>query len=229
MKLAKKRVEALKSVDATKKYSLKEAVDLVKKNATAKFDETVEMHVHLGVDPKKTDQQVRGVAVLPKGLGKKKTVVVVAKGEKVKDAKDAGADFVGDAEIIDKIAKGWFDFDVLVSTPDMMKDLTKLGKVLGPKGLMPNPKSGTVTFEIARVVKELKAGRVEFKTDDSGNLHTAIGKASFSPEDLAENAQVILNAISAAKPATAKGVYIGSVTLTSTMGPGVHVAHESLT
>ncbi len=226
MKLAKKRAEALKTVDANKKYSLKEAVELVKKNATAKFDETVEMHVHLGTDPKKTDQQVRGVAVLPKGLGKKKTVVVVAKGDKVKEAKDAGADFVGDADIIDKIAKGWFEFDVLVSTPDMMKDLTKLGKTLGPKGLMPNPKSGTVTFEIGRVVKELKAGRVEFKTDDSANLHMAIGKASFSPEDLAENAQVILNAIVAAKPATAKGVFIGSVTLTSTMGPGVHLAHD---
>lgn len=228
MKIAKRRAEALKSLEENKKYSLNEAVSLVKKNANAKFDETVEMHVHLGVDVKKTDQQVRGVAVLPKGLGKKKTVVVVAKGEKVKDAQDAGADFVGDADIIEKISKGWFEFDVLVSTPDMMKDLTKLGKVLGPKGLMPNPKSGTVTFEIGRVVKELKAGRVEFKMDDSGNLHTAIGKASFAPQDLADNAQVILNAISAAKPATAKGIYIGSVTLTSTMGPGIRVAHEAI-
>jgi large subunit ribosomal protein L1 len=226
--LPKRRATIEKSYSREKKYPLKEAVELVKKSATAKFDETVELHVHLGVDPKKTEQQVRGTAVLPKGLGKSKTVVVLAKGDKVNEAKAAGADHVGDADLIEKIGKGWFDFDILVATPDMMKDLTKLGKILGPKGLMPNPKSGTVTFELSRVVKELKAGRVEFKMDDSGNLHTAIGKASFAAGDLAENAQTILNAISSARPATVKGVYIGSVTLSSTMGPGIRVAYESL-
>jgi large subunit ribosomal protein L1 len=182
--------------------------------------------VHLGVDPKKTDQAVRGVVVLPKGLGKKKTVVVIAKGEKAKEATAAGADFAGDADLIEKISKGWLDFDVLVATPDVMKDLTKLGKVLGPKGLMPNPKAGTVTFEVGRAVTELKAGRVEFKMDDSGNLHASVGKASFKPEDLAQNTQTVLNSILAAKPATAKGIYIRSLTLTSTMGAGIKIANE---
>ncbi len=218
----------LKNVDLDKKYPLPEAIDIVKKNALAKFDESVELHLHLGVDPKKTEQQVRGTAVLPKGLGKKKVVVVIAKGEKVQEAKDAGADFAGDSDIIEKISKGWFDFDVLVATPDMMKELTKLGKVLGPKGLMPNPKSGTVTFELGRVVKELKAGRVEFKTDDSGNLHMAVGKASFKAEDLKDNIETILHAVLAAKPVTSKGTYIGSVTLTSTMGLGIRLVSEAL-
>jgi large subunit ribosomal protein L1 len=225
--MGKRQVEMVKNFDLNKKYTVLEAAKIVKKNATAKFDETVELHVKLGVDPKKTDQSVRGTAVLPKGLGKKKTVVVVAKGEKAKEAQAAGADLAGDADVIEKISGGWVDFDVLVATPDMMKDLTKLGKLLGPKGLMPNPKAGTVTFEVGRAVKELKAGRVEFKMDDSANLHTSVGKASFKPEDLVENAQTILNAIQAAKPATAKGVYIRSVTLTSTMGAGVKVVHDA--
>lgn len=216
-----------KNFATAKKYSLLEAAQIVKKNATAKFDETVELHLHLGVDPKKTDQSVRGTAVLPKGLGKKKVVAVIAKGEKVKDAQGAGADFVGDSDLVEKIAKGWTEFDVLVATPDMMKDLSKLGKVLGPKGLMPNPKSGTVTFDVGQAVKELKAGRVEFKMDDSANLHTSVGKASFKPEDIAENAGTILAAIQAAKPATAKGVYIRSVTLTTTMGAGIPVSYQS--
>src|SRR5687767_7390999 len=177
--MGKRFVAIYKNFDRSKRYALAPAIEIVKKSATAKFDETVELHVKLGVDPKKTEQNVRGIAVLPKGLGKKKTVVVVAKGEKAKEAQDNGADFAGDAELIEKISKGWLDFDVLVATPDVMKDLSKLGKLLGPKGLMPNPKSGTVTFEIARAVKELKAGRIEFKMDDSANLHTAIGKASF--------------------------------------------------
>lgn len=215
------------SFEAEKKYSLEEAVEIVKKNATAKFDETVELHVKLGVDPKKTDQNVRGSALLPNGTGKKRTVVVLAKADKIREAQAAGADFAGDAEIIEKIGKGWLDFDVLVATPDLMKDLTKLGKLLGPRGLMPNPKSGTVTFDVGRVVKELKAGRVEFKMDDSGNLHLMIGKASFSPEKLLENAKAVLTAISSAKPPTAKGVYIRSITLTSTMGKGVRVITES--
>lgn len=217
-----------KSFEASKKYTVLEAAQIVKKNATAKFDETVELHLRLGVDPKKTDQNVRGTAVLPKGLGKKKTVVVIAKGEKVKDAQTAGADLVGDSDLIEKISKGWTEFDILVSTPDMMKDLSKLGKVLGPKGLMPNPKSGTVTFDVGQAVKELKAGRVEFKMDDSGNLHASVGKASFKPEDLAENVEAVLTAIQAAKPSTAKGVYIRSVTLTSTMGMGVRLTHQSI-
>ncbi len=224
-----KRFEAIrKSYDRSKRFPLAQAVEIVKKNATAKFDETVELHVKLGVDPKKTEQNVRGIAVLPKGLGKKKTVVVVAKGEKVKEAQDNGADLAGDADVIEKISKGWLDFDVLVATPDVMKDLSKLGKVLGPKGLMPNPKSGTVTFEVGRAVKELKAGRLEFKMDDSANLHTAIGKASFAAGDLVENAQTVLNAVAAAKPATAKGVYVRSATLSSTMGPGVRLVNDAV-
>jgi large subunit ribosomal protein L1 len=225
--MGKRTATILKNFDTAKKYPLAEAIGIVKKNAVAKFDETVELHVKLGVDAKKTDQNVRGTAVLPKGLGKKKTIVVIAKGDKVKEAQAAGADVAGDADVIEKISGGWLDFDVLVATPDMMKDLTKLGKLLGPKGLMPNPKSGTVTFDVGRAVQELKAGRVEFKMDDSGNLHTSVGKASFKPEDLIENAQTVINAITAAKPATAKGVYIRSVTLTSTMGAGVKVVHEA--
>lgn len=226
-KMGKRVRLMLGNFEASKKYALPQAVEIVKKNAVAKFDETVELHVKLGVDPKKTDQSVRGTTVLPKGLGKKKTVVVVAKGDKVKEAQAAGADIVGDNELIDKISKGWTEFDVLVATPDMMKDLSRLGKVLGPKGLMPNPKSGTVTFDVGRAVQELKAGRVEFKMDDSANLHTSVGKASFKAEDLAANAETVLNAIAAAKPPSAKGIYIRSVTLTSTMGAGVRVAHEA--
>jgi len=226
--MKKREKEFVKNFDINKRYSLSEACAIVKKNATAKFDETVELHVRLGVDPKKTDQSVRGTSVLPKGLGKKKVVVVIAKGEKQKEATAAGADFTGDADLIEKISKGWAEFDVLVATPDVMKDLSKLGKVLGPKGLMPNPKSGTVTLDVAKAVKELKAGRVEFKMDDSANLHSSIGKASFAPEDIAENARTVINAIQSARPATAKGVYIRSITLTSTMGAGVRIAHEAL-
>jgi large subunit ribosomal protein L1 len=226
--MGKRAKEMAKNFELEKKYALAEAAAIVKKNATAKFDETVELHMHLGVDAKKTEQNVRGSTVLPKGLGKKKIVVVIAKGDKQKEAQTSGADFVGEADLIEKISKGWMDFDVLVATPDVMKDLTKLGKVLGPRGLMPNPKSGTVTFEVGRVVKELKAGRIEFKIDDSGNVHTSIGKASFSPADLTENAQAVFQAVLAAKPATAKGIYVQSLTLSSTMGMGVRVAHEVL-
>lgn len=228
MKMPKRRQTMTKNSEPGKRYGLDEALEIVKRNATAKFDESVELHVHLGVNPKKTDQQVRGIAVLPKGLGKKKTVVVVAKGQKAKEASDAGADVVGDSDVIDKISKGWFDFDVIVATPDVMKDLTKLGKVLGPKGLMPNPKAGTVTFDVKKAVTELKAGRVEFKLDDSANVHAAIGKASFQVKDLADNVKTVLHAINAAKPSSAKGIYIHSVNVTSTMGLGVRLAHESL-
>jgi large subunit ribosomal protein L1 len=216
-----------KLVESGKKYSLEEAASLVKKVSPAKFDETVEIHVQLGVDPKKSDQNVRGIVTMPHGTGKTKKVIVIAKGEKVKEAEAAGADEAGDAEIIEKIGKGWLGFDVLVATPDAMKDLTKLAKFLGPRGLMPNPKAGTVTFDIARTVKELKAGRVEFKMDQYGVIHTALAKVSFPEKNIAENAKTFLLAIQAAKPATAKGVYMKSITLSSTMGPGIPVASDA--
>ncbi len=216
-------LEKEKVHDRTKFYSIADAAAVVKKTATAKFDETIEIHVKLGVDPKQSDQNVRGTVVLPHGTGATKRVVVVAKGEKVKDAQEAGADLAGDADVIEKISKGWLDFDVLVATPDAMKDLSKLGKVLGPKGLMPNPKAGTVTFEIGRTVKELKAGRIEFKLDPTGITHAAIAKASFTPEKIAENVKAFLHAIQTARPAAAKGQYMQSVTVASTMGPGIRL------
>ncbi len=221
-------MEVEKLVDRTKKYTLAEAVALVKKTAKAKFDETVEIHIRLNVDPKKSEQSVRGTVVMPHGLGKTKRVVVVAKGEKQREAKEAGADEAGDAELIEKLSKGWLEFDVLVATPDAMKDLTKLGKVLGPKGLMPNPKSGTVTFEVARAVKELKAGRVEYKVDEYGIIHSILGKVSFPEKNLQANAQALIDAVLAAKPATVKGGYVRSVSLSSTMGPGIPVQNEGL-
>lgn len=218
-----KKLEADKVFDRAKVYTVADAAAVVKKTATAKFDETIEVHVKLGVDPKQSDQNVRGTVVLPHGSGQTKRVVVVAKGEKLKEAQAAGADLAGDADVIEKIGKGWLDFDVLVATPDAMKDLTKLGKVLGPKGLMPNPKAGTVTFEIGKAVKELKAGRVEFKLDPTAITHIPLGKASFSPDQIAANTKAVLNAILHAKPAAAKGTYMQSVTLCSTMGPGIKI------
>jgi len=225
--MSRRTEELSKKVDVTKRYPLAEALALVKSVANAKFDETVEIHVRLGVDASKGDQKVRGTVSLPHGTGKSKRVVVVAKGEKVKEAQAAGADEAGDADVIEKISKGWLDFDVLGCTPDAMKDLTKLAKVLGPKGLMPNPKSGTVTFDVTRTVKELKAGRIEFKMDDYGIIHSILGKKSFDAEKLVANAQTFLDAVNHAKPATAKGTYIKTVTVTSTMGPGVPVFVES--
>jgi large subunit ribosomal protein L1 len=219
--MGKRLAKAEKEFDRSKLHALNDAAGVVKKCATAKFDETVEVHVKLGVDPKQSDQNVRGTVVLPHGMGKSKRVVVVAKGEKVKEAQAAGADRAGDADVIEEISKGWMDFDVLVATPDAMKDLTKLGKVLGPKGLMPNPKAGTVTFDVGRTVKELKAGRVEFKLDSYGIIHSAVGKASFESQKIADNARAVLHAIVVAKPAGSKGQYLQSVTLSSTMGPGV--------
>jgi large subunit ribosomal protein L1 len=217
-----KRLEKIaKEVDLTKNYTLDEGAALVKKCATAKFDETVELHVKLGVDPKQADQQVRGVVGLPHGLGKSKKVAVVTRGDKQKDAQNAGADIVGGDDLVDQISKGMLDFDILVATPDLMKDLSKLGKVLGPKGLMPNPKSGTVTMDVAKTVKELKAGRVEYKVDDYGIIHVPVGKASFDAPKLAANAKVVLEALIKAKPAASKGVYMMSATLSSSMGPGV--------
>ena len=222
-----KRLAALeKNIDAAKLHTLEEGAALCKKCATAKFDETVELHVRLGVDPKQADQQVRGTVGLPHGLGKSKKVAVVVRGDKQKDAQAAGADIVGADDLIDQISKGFTDFDVLVATPDMMRDLSKLGKVLGPKGLMPNPKSGTVTMDIPKTIKELKAGRVEYKVDDYGIIHVPVGKASFGPDKIAGNARVVLEALTKAKPAASKGVYMMSITLSSTMGPGVKVDHN---
>ena len=219
--MGKRYAALVKDMDLMKLNPLPEAVELVKKCANAKFDETIELHIRLGVDPKQADQQVRGTVGLPHGLGKSKKIAVVVRGEKQKDAKAAGADIVGAEDLIEQISKGFTDFDILVATPDMMKDLSKLGKVLGPKGLMPNPKSGTVTMDIPKTVKELKAGRVEYKVDDYGIIHVPVGKASFSVDKLADNAKTVLDAILKAKPAASKGIYFISVTMASTMGPGI--------
>lgn len=222
-----KRLDNLKKgLDLVKKVKIEEAVAIIKKNATAKFDETVEVHIKLGIDPKQSDQMVRSVVGLPHGTGKSKKVAVIAKGEKETEAKNAGAELTGGAELIDQIFKGFMDFDVLVVTPDMMKDAAKLGKVLGPRGLMPNPKSGTVTFDLARTVKELKAGRIEFKADAQGIVHAPAGKASFPEKSLVENVQAIIDAVVKAKPSSSKGVYMLSVFVSSTMGPGIPVEPE---
>lgn len=219
-----KRLDNIKKgLDLVKKYKVEEAVAIIKKNANAKFDETVEVHIKLGIDTKQSDQQVRSIVGLPHGTGKSKKVAVIAKGEKETEAKNAGAELTGGADLIDQIFKGFMDFDVLVVTPDMMKDAARLGKVLGPRGLMPNPKSGTVTFELAKTVKELKAGRIEFKADAQGIVHAPAGKASFPEKNLAENVQAIIDAIMKVKPSSSKGVYMQSVFVSSTMGPGIPV------
>ena len=219
-----KRFEAAKkTVETGKLYTLKEAVGLAKKNATAKFDETVELHVRLGIDTKKSDQQVRTHVVLPNGTGKTKRVGVITKGEKALEAKNAGADIIGGDDLIEDIVKGKIDFDVLVATPDVMKDLAKAAKILGPRGLMPSPKAGTVSFEVGQTVKELKAGRIEFKADTYGIVHVPVGKASFADDKLLGNAQAVLDAINKVKPSTSKGVYIKTISVSSTMGPGLHV------
>lgn len=222
-KKGKKYRAAAELLEAGKLYEVAEAVDLVKKTSIAKFDETIEMHVRLGVDPKYNDQQVRGAVVLPNGTGKSKRVLVFTKGEKVKEAEEAGADFVGAEELIDKIKGGWFDFDVAIATPDMMGVVGRLGKLLGPRGLMPNPKLGTVTPNLTQAISEQKAGKVEYRTDKAGNIHCPIGKASFENQKLQENYQTLLDTLIRVKPAAAKGQYVRSVTLSSTMGPGVHV------
>ena len=222
-KKGKKYRASAELLTAGKLYEVAEAVDLVKKTATAKFDETIEMHVRLGVDPKYNDQQVRGAVVLPNGTGKSKRVLVFTKGEKVKEAESAGADYVGAEELIEKIKGGWFEFDVAVATPDMMGLVGRLGKLLGPRGLMPNPKLGTVTPDVAKAISEQKAGKVEYRTDKAGNIHCPIGKASFEGEKLAENYKTLLDTLIRVKPAAAKGQYVRSVTLSSTMGPGVPV------
>lgn len=222
-KKGKKYRAAAELLEEGKVYDLEAAVDLVKKTAPAKFDETIEMHVRLGVDPKYNDQQVRGAVVLPNGTGKSKRVLVFTKGDKVKEAQDAGADFVGAEDLVEKIKGGWFDFDVAVATPDMMGVVGRLGKLLGPRGLMPNPKLGTVTPDVAKAISEQKAGKVEYRTDKAGNIHCPIGKKSFENQKLAENYQTLLDTLIRVKPAAAKGQYIRSITLSSTMGPGVPV------
>ncbi|HEX8949090.1 MAG TPA: 50S ribosomal protein L1 [Dissulfurispiraceae bacterium] len=219
-----KKLENVESkVDTAKEYTLDEAVSLVKDNSYTKFDETVDMAINLGVDPKKSDQMVRGTVVLPHGTGKKVRVLVFAKGEKEKEAKEAGADFVGAEDMVEKIQKGWLDFDKAVATPDLMGLVGKLGKVLGPRGLMPNPKLGTVTFDIAKSVKEIKAGKVEYKVEKAGIVHVPVGKISFGKDQLLENTVAILKSVMKAKPASSKGKYIKKITLSSTMGPGVKI------
>ena len=227
MKKGKKYSDSMKLIDRTKLYDPEEAVALVKQTAKAKFDETVEISVRLGVDPRHADQQVRGAVVLPNGTGKTVKVLVIAKGSKVDEALAAGADYAGGEEMINKIKnENWFDFDVCVTTPDMMGMVGRIGKVLGPKGLMPNPKSGTVTMDVTKAVNELKAGKVEYRLDKTNIIHVAIGKKSFGVEKLMENYNTVYDAIIKAKPAAAKGQYVRSVTLTSTMGPGVKVAYR---
>jgi large subunit ribosomal protein L1 len=225
MKRGKRYNSAAEKLDRDKLYPLAEAIGLVKEVANAKFDESVEVAANLNVDPKKADQQVRGTVVLPHGTGKSVKILVLTRGEKEKEAQEAGADFVGSNEFIDKIKEGWTDFDVAIATPDMMGDVGKLGKILGPRGLMPNPKSGTVTFDVAKAVQEAKAGKVEYRVDKAGNIHVAVGKVSFGPEQLMENTRTLLGELVRAKPSAAKGQYIKSLTLSSTMGPGVRVDH----
>ena len=218
-----KNIDRARKLVEARPYKLTEAAELLRKAHYVKFDETVELVLNLGVDPKQSDQMVRGTVVLPHGLGKSKRVVVIASGEKVREAQEAGADFVGGDDIVEKITQGWTDYEAVIATPDMMKSAGRLGKVLGPRGLMPNPKTGTVTFDVAKAITEIKAGKVEFRLDKTGIIHSPVGKISFSAEHLAGNAHALLAAVVKAKPAAAKGKYIKRITLTSTMGPGVQI------
>lgn len=217
----KKYRAALEKVDVSRKHTLEEGVAKVKEIAFAKFDETVELTMWLGVDPRKADQLVRGTVVLPHGLGKSKTVLVIAQGDKQREAQEAGADFVGGEEMVDRIKGGWLEFDAVIATPDMMRAVGQLGKVLGPRGLMPNPKTGTVTFDVKTAVQETKAGKVEYRVDKTGVIHVPVGKVSFDEQKIRENAKVLLDAVVKAKPATAKGKYVKKVNLAATMSPGV--------
>ncbi len=221
--LGKKYKEARSKIDREKRYDMGEALDLLPQIAYAKFDETVEVAFRLGVDPRHADQMVRGSVALPNGLGKTVKIVVFVKGEKEKEAQEAGADFVGAEDLIDKIQKGWTDFDKAIATPDMMGAVSKLGKILGPRGLMPNPKVGTVTFDIARTVQEMKAGRVEFRVDKAGNLHIPVGKVSFGKEKIIENINSLVEAIIRLKPASSKGTYVKGIAVSTTMSPGIKV------
>jgi len=222
-KRGKKYLEAKKKIDSASRYALQEAMEFVAKSATAKFDETVDAAIRLGVNPAHADQMVRGSVVLPNGLGKTVRILVFAKGEKEKEALDAGADFVGADDMVEKIKGGWLDFDRVIATPDMMGNVGKLGKILGPRGLMPNPKVGTVTFDIANAVGELKAGRVEFRVEKAGIIHCPLGKVSFGAEKLKENFLALLEMVMKLKPASSKGIYLRSISLSSAMGPGVKV------
>lgn len=222
-KRGKKFVDAAKLVDRTATYTAKEAIELAKNTSTTNFDATVEVAFRLGIDTRKNDQQIRGAVVLPNGTGKTQRVLVFAKGEKVKEAEAAGADYVGDAELIAKIQQGWFDFDVIVATPDMMGEVGKIGRVLGPKGLMPNPKTGTVTFDVTKAIEEIKAGKVEYRADKAGIIHAPIGKVSFEDDKLVENFLTVFDTVEKAKPAAAKGTYMKSVNVTTTMGPAVKI------
>ena len=224
MKISKRYAESAKLVDKNKQYEIKEALELIEKMPKTKFDQTVELHVKLGVDSKHADQQVRGTVVLPNGTGKTQKVLVFAKGPKAEEAEKAGADFVGAEELIPRIQNdGWFDYDVVVATPDMMGVVGRLGKVLGPKGLMPNPKSGTVTMDVTKAINEIKSGKVEYRLDKTNIIHLGFGKVSFGADKLAENYDVLMNAIIKAKPAAAKGQYIKGVSISTTMGPGLHI------
>ena len=227
-KKSKKFQDAAKKVDSTKAYSVEEAVALAKEVDFAKFDATVEVAYRLGIDTRKNDQQIRGAVVLPNGTGKTQRVLVFAKGEKAKEAEAAGADYVGDADMVQKIQGGWFEFDVVVATPDMMGEVGRLGRVLGPKGLMPNPKTGTVTMDVTKAIDEIKAGKVTYRADKAGNIHVPIGKVSFDDAKLMENFRTIHDVILKAKPATAKGQYVKNVSVTTTFGPGVKVDTSSL-
>lgn len=230
MKRGKKYIEAAKAIDSAAQYDAEEAVTLVKKSAVAKFDETIECHIRTGCDGRHADQQIRGAVVLPNGTGKTVRVLVFAKGAKADEAQAAGADFVGGDELIPKIQNdGWLDFDVVVATPDMMGVVGRLGRVLGPKGLMPNPKAGTVTMDVTKAINDIKAGKIEYRLDKANIVHVPVGKASFTEEQLVENFNALMEAINKAKPAAVKGAYLKSVTLTSTMGPGVKVNVTKLT
>ena len=223
MKRSKRYREAAAKIDGNRQYGLREAVDLFHSVATAKFNESMELHIRLGVDPRHADQQVRSTVGLPHGTGVTKRVLVLATGEKVKEAEDARADIVGGEDLVQKIAGGWMDFDAVIATPDMMKSVGRLGKVLGPRGLMPSAKTGTVTFDLANAIQEIKAGRVEFRVDKAGIVHNSVGKKNFTPDALFENAKVLLQAVQKARPASVKGTYIKSISLTSTMGPGISI------
>ena len=228
MKRGKRYLEAVKLVDKQKRYSVEEAFDLAIKAANVKFDETVEIAFRLNINPRHADQNLRGALVLPHGTGKERTVVAITRGEKAEEAKEAGADYVGDSDLLEKIQNGWFDFDTIVATPDMMAELGRLGRLLGPKGLMPNPRTGTVTTDVKKAVEEIKAGKIEYRTDRVGNIQAPIGKVSFGVEKLVSNAKAIYQILAGLRPSTVKGIYMRNITISTAMGPGIKLDIESL-